>query len=121
MNDETQPAMPANRARGTSTFTHKQLGVTGGVIAAIALVTQMKGMFVPVEKSAAQDQQIAQLQNTVISMKDEFGHKIERSNDKIIDRIDKLEERLTKGQDKLEARVNMLETMHLNVKSKTTN
>lgn len=85
------------------------------------MVSQLKGMFVPVEKSQFQDQQIAQVQQQLSALRDDFGHKFERGNDKIIERIDRLEERITKSQDKLEARVNSLEAAHMGITKAKTN
>lgn len=89
--------------------TSKHLGVGGGLIAAIALVTQMKGMFVPVEKGDSLLMQIQAVQVSVATMREEFSRKLERNTDKIIDRINQTEERTSRNSDTQTRRIDSLE------------
>lgn len=113
MGDSNQePAATAtdiSKTRNTVSFTHRQLGVGGGVIASLALAAQLKTYFAPVERVDNQDKQIQTIKESTAELKEDFTHKIERSNDKIIERINQLEDRTTKAADLQARRIDSLE------------
>lgn len=113
--EEVKPSKPVTRA---------QMGTGIGVMAALAMVGQMKSFFVPVEKAASQDKQIETLDKRFSDLdsstdkrfaefRDDFTHKLERSTDKIIDRIKESEDRTSRAADTTSRRIDTLEAVIL--------
>lgn len=115
--------MPDNEApdtRKTVTFTHKQLGISGGVIAALTLVSQLKGSFVTreegtaqskeiVELRVAQDRQFDDVKKLIGGVQEELSHKLERLNDKQTERVKDVEARAVHTSDTQDRRIDTLE------------
>lgn len=106
---DSNPEQQNDKIRHTVSFTHKQLGISGGILAAIAMVSQLKGVFTPVEKSEAQEQRISELRLDISSTRNELTETIRRGNDKIIDRIRESEERSSKNSESHDRRIESLE------------
>lgn len=68
---DVPPKFEERKPGGTITLSHKQVGWgTGGLTAALVLVSQLSARYTPVEKTQAQDQQIATIS---ISMDSRFA------------------------------------------------
>jgi hypothetical protein len=116
--DEASP-----ETRKTVSFTHRQLGWTGGgVIAALALFTQLKGSFFTREEGSFSMQQVMQIRTDVADLRNDMTIKNQRLADKIMDRIREAEERTVKNADRIERRIDLIELAAKNyVKSKRSN
>lgn len=89
--------------------TRGQMTAGGCLVAAILVLQPVKEWFVTREESNAQAAQIQTLKVAISEAKDELTRRLERSSDKIIDRINEVEARVGKNVDKIEHRVETLE------------
>lgn len=103
---DDKPVVDASAIRKTLSFTHRQLGIAagGGILSALAIVGQLKGFFITREEGKAMANQIAEVKENQYRGFDEIKkmyavgqedqiHKLERLNDKVIDRIKDAEAR----------------------------
>lgn len=108
------------KIRKTVTFTHKQLGVTTGIAAALIAIAPIKEWFFTREEGVAQARELAALKHSVDTLRSEVSGKLERNTDKILERIREAEERTVKNEDRIERRVDSLEaTFRFNKKPYT--
>lgn len=122
MSDERQPPADDSHQRKTVSFTHKQLGWGGGIIAALGLVAQLKGTFITREEGMSQTQQLSDIRLQIVTLKTDVTARIDRMADKIVDRIKETEERSVRNVDRLEKRVDNLEIVsHSSVGKKINN
>lgn len=126
---EEQEVAPPHEQRKTVSFTHKQLGWSGGIIAALTLVAQLKGSFISREEGVAQnkditalqvsqDREFAEVKQQIATAQVELERKIERSNDKAMDHVREAEARAVKNAETQDHRIDMLEQAVLQFKSK---
>lgn len=126
---------PENHIRKTVSFTHRQLGlgVGGTIIASMLTLNPVKAWFFTREEGVAQSKEITELRR---SQEDQFKelkifisqgqedqmHKLERLNDKVIERIKDSESRAFQNDARQEKRMDILEeAVLLNGKAKRTN
>lgn len=107
--------------RKTISLTHRQLGWGGGIVASLALVSQLKGNFFTREEGISQAQQLTDVRFEIASLKADMTTKIERATDKIVDRIKESEDRSTKNADRVERRVDALELASRGLKANKSN
>lgn len=111
---------PDDKTRKTVSFTHKQLGVGGGILASLALVSQLKGTFFLREEGLAQGHQITELKASeekqfaelklfISQMSEDNMHRLERLNDKVIERLKDNETRASRSEERLDRRIDLLE------------
>lgn len=123
---------PDDKTRKTVSFTHKQLGVGGGILAALAMISQLKGTFFLREEGVAQSHEITELKRSqemgfreiklhISQTQEDQMHKLERLNDKIIDRIKDTETRAVQNDQRQEKRIDILEEALVSAKAKHVN
>lgn len=106
--------------RRTISLTHRQLGVSGALLTAMLLLNPVKQWFFTREEGAAQSKEIADLKHDqeeqfkelrvfIVQGQEDQMHKMERLNDKIIERIKDSEGRTTQSDAKQEKRIETLE------------
>lgn len=95
--------------RKTVSFTHKQLGVGGSIVAAIMVLSPVKTWFFTREEGLASAEKIAHVEASIQEMKQDLTRRLERSTDKIMDRIKEAEDRTVRNADRIEHRIDFLE------------
>lgn len=108
--------MQEDRVRKTNTFTNRQIGIAGGVTAALIAIQPLKEMFVTNDKAETMRVQISELRNNQIEVKasianshNELLAQINRGNDMILQSIKESEARTVHNQDKIEKRLDHTE------------
>lgn len=103
-----------------------------GILAALAIVSQLKGYFITREEGKAMSDQIYQIRGTqtkgfddlklfIVQGQEDQIHKLERLNDKIIERIRDTEARETHSLDIQEHRLSTLEAAAMQSHKTKTN
>lgn len=122
-----------NQERKETGRVHKVVGYGGGLMGALAIISQLKGSFVTREEWTATRAEVLEVRHTqergfdelktfMINAQDEQMHKLERLNDKVIDRIKDTETRSQQSDARQERRIDVLEEAILvDGKSKHTN
>lgn len=111
-----------NQERKDTGRTHKIVGYGGGVLGALALISQLKGSFITREEGTALSEKIVDLKTTQTSQfselrifisngQEEQVRKLERSNDKLVERMKETESRSVKAEDIINLRINNLESL----------
>lgn len=96
MSDELTPDKPNGLM-----VTHKQIGWGGGILGAIMIMSQMKTVFVPVEKSLSQDAQIASVAKNVDDFKVEFRQAVASQDTRLLASQSAMEARLKENINRL--------------------
>lgn len=95
--------------RKTVSFTHRQLGWGVGGLASIAMIAQLKSVFLTREEGAAHSQQLIEVRLEIASLKVDMREQIEHATEKIVARIKESEDRSVKTAERIEGRVDTLE------------
>lgn len=107
--------------RKTISFTHRQAGIgLAGIVSAVLALGPVKQFFFTREEGLAQskeidalklsqDRQFAELKLFISQGQDEQIRKLERSNDKLVDRIKDSENRSAKAEERLDRRIDTVE------------
>lgn len=108
MADEEKP-VDLSHTRKTVSFTHRQLGWSGGILGALAIVSQLKGAFITREEGNATVQRVTTTEAAIIAMKTELNSTIEKSTSRIIDQIKESESRSSRNADRQERRLDRMD------------
>lgn len=113
MDDKSDKA-DNSHVRKTLSFTHRQVGAGGAIIAALISIQPLKELIRDESKTTVkrlENVEITQIEiKKLITENDkEAVRRQERSNDKIIDRIKEAEARTVSSQERIERRVDTLE------------
>lgn len=109
-----------DQTRKTVSLTHRQLGISGGVVAAMLILNPVKQWFFTREEGVAQSREIQELRADeadhfkelrvfIVQGQEDQMHKLERLNDKVIERIKDTEVRTQQSDVRHEKRIETLE------------
>lgn len=128
MEENTPP-----QVRKTVSMSHRQLGVgVVGLVSAITMLTPIKAYFYTREEGVAQSREIADLKRStadqftelkrfIAAGQEEQVRRLERSNDKLVERIKETELRSNASEARLDRRMDNIELAYRLKTSKTNN
>lgn len=102
--DEQEP-----KIKKTVTLTHRQLGLGGGVLAAIMTLSPMKEWFFTRDEGKAQIERLDKTEVAIKELKADLNAKIDKSTEMIIDSVKEARDQSYKDADRLERRVDSIE------------
>jgi hypothetical protein len=116
--EENQPVQHTERMRKTVSFTHRQLGIGGGLLAAIVSIGQLRELkeFFVGDTDATiarietqQKEGFARLEKIIKDSNEDFVDRLRRSRDIAIAENTAVEMRCDKRSDRIETRISNLE------------